>query len=241
MKEFIRLLPPSYSYALRRCRFMLTHREQYKKLSNLRKGISSEGYTLKPFDDLQAIFIHIPKNAGQSIRSSLFENLLPGHLNVYTYQLIFPKRLFDRYFKFAFTRNPWDRLVSAYTFMKSGGAHEKDRLWSEKLLSRFSGFEHFVQEGLREAEIQAWPHFRPQVEFLKGQGGGIEVDFLGRFENIDRDFEIVCQQLGIERELLHINKTKAKRESYQSYYSAESREIASQIYSQDIAEFDYDF
>jgi len=207
----------------------------------MRKGLSPDGYTLKPFDDSQCIFIHLPKNAGQSVRNTLFENLLPGHMKVYMYQLIFPKRIFDSYFKFAFTRNPWDRLASAYMFMKGGGAHEKDRLWSEKTLTKYDSFENFVKNGLRNHEIQSWPHFRPQVDFLRGQNGKIELDFIGRFENLQQDFNHVRDHLGLSGELLFINKTKTKREPYQTYYSDELREIAARFYKEDIDVFDYEF
>lgn len=207
----------------------------------MRKGLSPDGYTLKPFDDYQCIFIHVPKNAGQSIRNSLFENLLPGHMKAFTYQLIFPKRIYDKYYKFAIVRNPWDRLASAYMFMKGGGAHEKDRLWSEKTLAHFESFESFVKGGLQREEIQSWPHFRRQVDFLRGQNGRIELDFVGRFENLQEDFNHIRDHLGISAELLFINKTKTKRESYRTYYTDEMQEIAAGVYQEDIEAFDYKF
>jgi hypothetical protein len=228
-------------YFFRRYRFILSERELYKKFSRMRKGLSPDGYTLKPFDDYHCIFIHVPKNAGQSIRNSLFENLLPGHMKAYTYQLIFPKRIYDNYYKFAFARNPWDRLASAYLFMKSGGAHEKDRLWSEKMLTIYESFDSFVKNGLQKDEVQAWPHFRPQVDFLRGQNGRIELDFIGRFENLRDDFNQIRDHLGLSAELLFINKTKTKREPYQTYYSDELREIAANVYKEDIEVFNYKF
>lgn len=241
MRSLINILPDSVSYLLRRSRFIITHKERYQKFKTLREGYSSEGYTLKPFDDFQCIFIHVPKCAGQSVRASLFEDLQPGHINVYTYQLIYPKRIFDSYFKFTFVRNPWDRLVSAYLFMKAGGAHRKDREWAQTHLSAHENFPSFVREGLSQENILNWPHFRPQVEFLKGQQGKLAMDFIGRFENIQQDFRQVTDHLGIERELLFINKTKTKRDPYQSYYTEELRDIAAAVYREDIEAFGYQF
>ena len=241
MKRLASALPESVMYAFRRYRFILTERELYNRFSQMRKGYSPDGYTLKYFDENQCIFLHVPKNAGQSIRSTLFENLLPGHMKVFTYQLIFPKRLFESYYKFAFVRNPWDRLASAYMFMKGGGAHEKDRLWSEKTLTEYESFESFVKNGLQKDEIQDWPHFRPQVDFLKGQNGKLELDFIGRFENLREDFNHIRDHLGLSGDLLFINKTKTKREPYSTYYSDELREIAARVYKEDIEAFDYKF
>jgi len=241
VKRVAAILPESFMYAFRRYRFILTEWELYQKYSQMRKGFSPDGYTIKYFDDYQCIFIHVPKNAGQSVRGTLFEGLLPGHMKAFTYQLVFPKRVYDSYYKFAFVRNPWDRLASAYLFMKGGGAHEKDRLWSERVLSRYADFEDFMKNGLQEDEILAWPHFRPQVHFLRGQNGRIELDYIGRFENLLEDFNHVRDHLGLSGELLFLNKTKIKREPYQTYYSRETRDIAAGVYQDDIKEFNYQF
>ncbi len=105
----------------------------------------------------------------------------------------------------------------------------------------YPDFSTFVLEGLQLPKIQAWPHFRPQVEFLKGQTGKIELDFIGRFENLQEDFNHVRNHLGLSDELLFINKTKTKREHYKTYYSDELREIAATVYKEDIEAFDYRF
>jgi len=241
MTKILNLLPDSVIYSLRRLRFMITKRERYQRFSHLRKGISDDGYSLKPFDDYQCIFIHVPKCAGQSIRNTLFENLVPGHINVYTYQLIFPKRVFDSYFKFTFVRNPWDRLVSAYLFMKSGGAHKKDQDWAKQHLSAYPDFESFIKQGLIKKEIQDWPHFRPQIKFLTKQNGELGVDFIGRIENIQADMKYIQDRLNIHKELLYINKTEAKNEDYRNYYSPESRDLVAAVYQEDITQFGYEF
>ncbi len=202
MKKLLEYIPESALYSYRRLRFMVSQRELYQRFKKLRAGVTEDGYSLKPFDDRKCIFIHIPKCAGQSIRNTLFENLLPGHINIYTYQMVFPKVTFERYFKFTFVRNPWDRLVSAYLFMKAGGAHEIDNEWAMKYLSDFPDFESFIHNGLAREEILNWPHFRPQVNFLRGQNGEIRIDFIGRVENIQKDIEIVKERLGIDRKLL---------------------------------------
>ncbi len=241
MTYYLSLLPDAISYRLRRLKFMVFQRERYLKFKRLRMGISSEGYSLVPFDELQCIFIHIPKCAGQSVRATLFNDLQPGHINVYTYQQIFPRSIYNKYFKFSIVRNPWDRLVSAYFFMKSGGAHKKDLDWAEENLGSFTDFPTFVKYGLPLAKIQTWPHFRPQVEFLKGQNEKIELDYIGRFENIENDFDYIRKRLGVKTELLYVNRTKSKRDPYQTYYSDEIREIAAEVYKEDIEAFDYKF
>jgi hypothetical protein len=241
MNKLSRYIPDPILYSLRRIRFIIIQNRKYRKFVNLRTGYSEDGYTLKPFDNYQCIFIHVPKCAGQSIRNTLFEDLLPGHINVYTYQQIFPKKEFDQYFKFSFVRNPWDRLVSAFLFMKSGGAHKKDQDWAEKHLVGFKDFESFIRFGLEKEEILSWPHFRPQLWYLTDQFGRLGVDFIGRVENINEDIRFIQNKLGVKKDLLYINKTETKKDDYRSYYTPNTREITARIYHQDIDTFDYDF
>ena len=76
----------------------------------------------------RCIFIHIPKTAGSSIVEMLF-NEPSRHIPYFVYRDANPEK-FRQFFKFAFVRNPWDRLVSTYFFLREGGVNEDDRRWS---------------------------------------------------------------------------------------------------------------
>jgi hypothetical protein len=81
-------------------------------------------------DEFQCIFIHIPKTAGTSVARTLFGQG-SRHVPYFEYEKV-NGRKFNRYFKFAFVRNSWDRLVSTYFFLKKGGLNDMDRLWAEE-------------------------------------------------------------------------------------------------------------
>ena len=72
---------------------------------------------------------------------------------------------FDSYFKFTFVRNPYDRLFSAYTFLKKGGINDQDNNFAKKYLSEYNSFDNFVKFGLIKPEVLSWVHFKPQKDF----------------------------------------------------------------------------
>jgi hypothetical protein len=148
-------------------------------------------------------------------------------------------RKFSEYFKFTFVRNPWDRLLSAYMFLKKGGLNEMDRAWAETHLAPFETFDQFVLEWVNEENVWSWVHFIPQHHFICDTQGVVKMDFVGRQESIREDFDVVKQRLSIDIELPVLNKTRAR--SHHGYYTEETREIVSRVYARDIELFDYYF
>ncbi len=225
-------------------------------------------------NQLKVIFIHIPKVAGQSVekcflayhgiswqsRSSLLlrENSDPtkgpprlAHLTASEYlshAYVSPNEFTD-YFKFSFVRNPWARLVSEY---KWRGYHKK---WS---------FKNWLNDAFPEPGwTDNWRHVMPQYDYLFDLEGNCLVDFIGRFENLKGDFNLVRERIGAQLpELPHANKSfkkgqvfellqftqqlwlrlKSKEQfhkSYLDYYDRQTWALVAERYRKDIETFDY--
>jgi hypothetical protein len=217
----------------------------------------------------RCIFVHVPRTAGQSIERFFlglhgldWENRAPLLLRRNDDPTRGPQRLahlfaaeyvacghlgeteFDRYFKFAFVRNPWDRLVSEYLYR--GGR-------------RLGSFRSFVTAGAQPADphLDAWRHLAPQVRYLYDPAGRLRVDFVGRFERLHDDFARVCARLGLpDASLPHANaaagngRARWRRvpgraapppDKYTRHYDSRLRDLVAERYAEDVETFGYAF
>jgi ligand-binding SRPBCC domain-containing protein len=209
-------------------------------IARWRTEVSADGYTLKGYDALRCIFVGIPKTASQSIALSLFGNLGGGHTDARRYRRVFGSD-FDRYFKFTFVRNPWDRLVSTYFFLKNGGITPRAKAWSETHLSAFDSFASFVEAWVTADNVAGWRNFRPQHAYVASGDGTLVVDYVGRFERLAQDVSTVCGRLGVDATLLHENATRGREADYRSYYTDAMAEAVGQVYARDVELFGYRF
>jgi len=134
-------------------------------------------------------------------------------------------------FRFAFVRNPWDRLVSGFLnkfvpwkspAQKFADEHTQRLRWSRAINRLSAGllcasgkasserwreeltFRQFVTE-LRQRNPRKFDlHWRPQHLFLGSQ----PLDFLGRFEYLADDFRTLCRKISVSGGLSEANKTR---------------------------------
>ena len=227
----------------------------------------------------KCIFVHIPKNAGQSVEH-VFLNLLGltwetraplllryndrpelgpprlAHLKAEEYVRCkyVPQEMYDAYFKFTFVRNPWSRMVSIYKYSRYFERQEfkrfltgvfKNKFWHEKRW--FMG---------------------PQTDFIYSNDDTLLVDFVGRFEQLQSDFNQVCDRIGLPpTEVPHVNLSEntkpqpslvpkklakylmyaamkrnvPKFKRYHDYYDQESKELVAELYKRDIDLLGYEF
>jgi hypothetical protein len=192
------------------------------------------------------IFIHIPKTAGTTIEKVLQDSsciLLSNTwdrqrvpyapLNHLTLQEIADSNFISRqqlksYFKFCFVRNSWDKVV-AEIFCRSIAFLFEDLTVEQRIKKACD---------IAAREIGYGNHIRSQLDFISCRH--LQLDFVGRFENLQDDFDYVCGQLGVGRvQLPHLNKSDHK--PYWEYYNAETRRLVAETYRQEIEHFGYVF
>lgn len=187
----------------------------------------------------KCIFVHVPKTAGTSMSRAIFGGPGAGHTDVRGYQLGLSKSEWQGFYSFAFVRNPWDRCFSAYRYLKSGNLNKNNLAWSSRNLEKSKNFSDFICKFLN-AETMVQNHvFRPQFRYICTVGNRISVDFVGKFERIEEDFNRVLSKL--ERQSIGLPKLNKSGPpfNYQEHYSPEAAEKVSELYATDIELFGY--
>ena len=185
------------------------------------------------------IFIAVPKTGTTTIASVIehefdaiklaFERqkMKNKHLRLDQYHKMLPKET-SSYFKFSFVRNPWSRVVSLYN--RKEGKQMKNKM-------SFVEFVNWI-ELATDTCTRPIPS-RNMLDFFK-LDNKVKMDFIGKLENLQADFDIVCDKIGIPRQQLpHKNKTNHKH--YTEYYDDETREIVAEKFAKDIEYFGYKF
>lgn len=202
--------------------------------------IGCSDYYKDGFKETGCLFIHIPKAAGTSISHALYgENV--GHYTAGFYKDL-SAREYDKYFKFAIVRNPWDRVVSAYKFVKQGGTELVSPLPDDDFQSdEFKSFDVFVKNWLTRVDLKKKDVvFQPQYWYVCDDSGQIIVDYIGKLEKLNEVSEVVSKKLGRELIIPELNKSDRKTD-YRSYFDEETKEIVAELYRKDIQLFGYDF
>lgn len=185
-------------------------------------------------DGKRLCLTHVPKTGGLAIRQAFGLGRL-GH------QPIIRKR--DWLFTFALVRNPWDRIVSAYHFIRSGGVGRHDpELCRRHLDDGKLSFGDFVRL-LESAPVDIMAtmiHARPMSFYLCDQAGNVLADYVGRFENLQQTCDYICGRVGVPKvDIPVLNASKHK--PYQEYYDSDLIDIVGHIYEQDVRTFKYTF
>lgn len=156
----------------------------------------------------KCIFVHIPKAAGTSVLQALAGHT--GHIrrdHVTVHNCLSASRIrFEEYYKFTVVREPSDRIRSVYRYLVAGGNKTTDRSFSAKISSSFKTLDEFVFDFLDHATIHSVTLIKPQYTFLCDSEFNVLVDFVGRFENLEADFNLIADKLGLRPDLPKLNR-----------------------------------
>lgn len=139
------------------------------------------------------------------------------------------KEQYESYFKFSIVRNPWARVHSWYK-----NVQRDERTRKELKIPIQPNLYEFLKSCINKDVL------RPQTFWLKNFKGGIDLDYIGRFENLSNEFNIICDLIKIKPIILP-HELKGTDEEYQDAYDKNSIKLVTAFYKEEIELFDYSF
>jgi hypothetical protein len=204
-------------------------------------------------DSHQFIFLRMRKVASTSMKLTLLPLCLPrptgklahlksrawlewdyhkyvfrAHDDIKAAQKRMPADKFHDYFKFAFVRNPWNRLVSEYEFLLERPTHGR-----HSRVKKLDSFSQFIQMQIPRNDAY-------QINMLCDRKGQLLMDFVGKLENLQDDWKTVCERIGLPYKALP-RKNVTQHRHFQDYYDEESRQLVANHWAREIEMFGYTF
>jgi hypothetical protein len=184
---------------------------------------------------MHIVFKHIPKTAGLSVKEILPKGtLFLGH-DYYsqTYKHLFYHLLtIENPFVISVVRNPYDRAVSAFYYLASGGNNPVDVISKKQYIDKYkNSFSEFVLNAFPGILKQI--HFMPQYDWIYFRDYKL-CNFIAKYENLKEDLSIFLQN----KELPNLNISS--HFDYKYYYDSKTAKIIYKNYRKDFNLFGYD-
>jgi len=215
----------------------------------------------------RCIYIHIPKTAGTSIEKKLghFETLkqnIQDHRTVAEIELLTDRKQhlknslyslklgkwnraplharnaltpqltekeFQEYYKFSFVRNSWSRMYSWYRNVLKDDFHRR----KYNIVDPNYSFEEFIK-------TKVDPNRFSQLYYLTNKKGNVNMDFIGRFENLNADFKKVAGKLDLEDS--HLPKLLMwQYNHYTEFYNATTKDLVYKLFKDEIDYFNFEY
>jgi hypothetical protein len=206
------------------------------------------------------VFVHIPKTGGTALTLSLEaramrDDILVGdtpkararrarikgdpataHLRKHSplsdLRGVLTSDQMDSFFIFTLVRNPWDRMVSYYHWLRAQGFDHP-----AVALAKATDFSSFLHDPATQAAQLAWP----ARAYLADSAGHARANAYVRVEHLQIDLAPIEAHLGFSLYPLPHHNVSARARDWRGYYTDADAALIAGLCADDIAAFGYHF
>lgn len=229
-------------------------------ISRILKIIKYRSYVPTDFyiyEDKKLVYLSIPKVACTSIKIATVpdynkadkDSYMDIHSEAEHLHASSLSNIQEKYYKFAFVRSPFDRLISCYEdkvkkTVQHNGRYFFDTTYNKIIMRLFGNkfdadmsFSDFVQLVSKIPDWLSDGHFRSQYSMLY-KNGKLNVDYIGKFEALENDWLPIAKKFDFPA--LPMKNTTNRREYLGYYETVETLDLVKQRYMSDVDSFNYE-
>ena len=193
-----------------------------------------------PIYNNKYVFLHIPRTGGTLIENKLREKYSQDYYGIdkmglskqhYMLDKLISNKDKNNIFVFTFVRNPFDRILSSYLNWTINNTPNFDK-YIDMVKKVVENKLYLYKGAINTNDIS---HYIPMTSMI----GNHKLDFIGKFENYENDIK----KLSEISDMANLNEIIIKKRNidYRTFYNERNKKIISELYKDDLKEFNYTF
>jgi len=193
-----------------------------------------------PIYNNKYVFLHIPRTGGSLIENKLREKYSQDYSGIdkmglskqhYMLDKLISNKDKNNIFVFTFVRNPFDRILSSYLNWTINNTSDFDK-YIDMVKIVVENKLYLYKGAINTNDIS---HYIPMTSMI----GNHKLDFIGKFENYENDIK----KLSEISDMTNLNEIIINKRNidYRTFYNERNKKIISELYKDDLKEFNYTF